>query len=425
MARRRRRQKVPNQKGLCGSACWDLIGKSMVKFAVDMEKNCPKEPEKLCDLEEEKRKHAEEKNEPQTCMFDMCTMSMGPLGTLSDVCKAGNITGALGPGSMYKMSLCVLNSFTMICDSVCHATCQSDNAAERTLFCANKTAEEEEEPVECSDDQQSASEMEDMFNLMCAKNEEGKYCQAMGGEWEKKGAFKGDPTEVFPDPCAIDCNSPTGQALKDMGCCWGSFINAAENNPAIMQMDELNTVKAATFKCAGMEGMRICNGGVMLPTEVLTGKKGVSTCPTTTLDFRRLKATVAKDLKVPSTQISLVACTSGGSTGCEGGSRRLASTTATLNYAVKVTGSDKQGLETKKASVSSSIAAELAKAPVPTSKPTSKPTSEPTSKPTSKTTSKPTSKPIAPVASVSASMFTRGAFMNLLLGMSVMASCMH
>merc|ERR1719262_335599 len=77
--------------------------------------------------------------------------------------------------------------------------------------------------------------------------------------------------------------------------------------------------------------MKICNSGGMVPTEIISG------------------------LAVPSKRVSLVACTAGGNSECEGGSRRMASTSASLNYAVKVTGKDEQALAAKKASVSTSM----------------------------------------------------------------------
>lgn len=207
---------------------------------------------------------------------------------------------------------------------------------------------------------------------MCVKNNKGENCQALAGEWTTKGAFAGDPTDVFPDPCAINCSSITGQAIAAMGCCWGTFINMAEGNTAFMKEKELRAVKAATFKCAGMKGMEVCNTGTMLPTEVLSGKVGVSTCPATTLEVRKFQAQLAKKLKVPSSHVSIVACLLGEKSGCEGGSisssgRRLPSAIASLNYAVKLTGSNATALAVKKASVSSDIQAELAKAPTPTS----------------------------------------------------------
>jgi len=126
----------------------------------------------------------------------------------------------------------------------------------------------------------------------------------------------------------------------------------AEGNPAIMPEKELRVVKAATFKCAGMKGMKICNSGGMVPTEIISGKLGLGACPSTTLEVRSLKAQIGQGLAVPSKRVSLVACTAGGNSECEGGSRRMASTSASLNYAVKVTGKDEQALAAKKASVS-------------------------------------------------------------------------
>lgn len=331
----------------------------MVKMSADMENNCPKEVAKPCDLEAEKKKQAKEAKEPQTCMFDMCAMSLGPLGTMADVCaNPKGVAAQLGPTTGYNMTTCVLTSFDMICGSVCKQNCKADNKAERAMFCAPKNASDAEEPVECKDDSQSSGNMEDMFNLICAKNEKGEYCQALGAAWEKKGAFGGDPTEVFPDPCAINCASVTGQAIASMGCCWGSFINAAEGNPSIMKEKELRVVKAATFKCVGMAGLAVCKGGALLATDIIPGKIGVQKCPATTIEIRRLQAKLALDFSVSSKHVTIVVCTPAGKTACEGGGRRLASSTSSLVYAVKVTGSDQSKLSAKKTAVAAKIQVE-------------------------------------------------------------------
>jgi len=360
---------------LCQSECWTQISSAMVTMVANMEKNCPVEPTEACDLEAEKQRWAEEKEAQETgevanatCAFDMCQMDMG-VGTLDAVCNdAEGLVGVFGPDTLYNMSLCTLSSFQMICDGFCSTACQTNNAEERKFMCAPRDPSEvEEAPVECKDDSQSSQEMEDMLNLMCSQNENGEYCQAIAAEWEAKGAFSGDPTEVFPDPCVIDCSEATGQAIAAMGCCWGSFINVAERNTAMMAEEELRAVKAATFKCAGVAGMSICNTGTTVPTEVLAGKMGVQTCPATTLDLQTFVAQLAVNLEVTSSVVAVMTCIAG-STSCEGGSRRLTtSSSASLTYTVKVSGSDSEKMAAKKASVTSKILAEEVKAPVPTS----------------------------------------------------------
>jgi len=196
--------------------------------------------------------------------------------------------------------------------------------------------------------------MKDSFNLMCAYNPTKKfYCQQKAMEWEKKGAFKDDPDVIFPNPCDVDCNKPTGKAIADMGCCLGSLVFVMEKTKQ-MSAKEIRAVKAATYKCGGMKALQVCNGkdsGIMLPTKVMPGKSRVDKCPATSAEEKTFKTVLAKALKVKPVELSLVACVPAGSS-CEGGSRRMGGTHDdahdstpsasgnTMNYKVTVSGSE-------------------------------------------------------------------------------------
>merc|ERR1719453_2521083 len=199
-------------------------------------------------------------NEHEQCLFDMGKMSMGPAGTLADVCKKG-VVKELGPDSMFKMDMCALSSMEFICDAILSSDCATDNAEERKLFCQTNSEDDEKEEPDCDNPPPNEQEaMTDNFNQMCAYNPTGKfYCQQAGAEWEKKGAFKEEPEEIFPNPCDIDCNNPTGKAIAAMGCCLGTLIAGSEKH-GHMSAKALRSAKAATFKCGGMKAMQVCSG---------------------------------------------------------------------------------------------------------------------------------------------------------------------
>merc|ERR1711957_860793 len=59
------------------------------------------------------------------------------------------------------------------------------------------------------------------FELMCMENtEEGFFCAEKMQELQNTGAFSEDnPSDAFPDLCAINCDTATGKAIKALGCC--------------------------------------------------------------------------------------------------------------------------------------------------------------------------------------------------------------
>merc|ERR1711862_659194 len=116
--------------------------------------------------------------------------------------------------------------------------------------------------------------MEAAFNMMCAKNKKGDYCMQKGMEWEKKGAFATETvTEEFPDLCSINCTSKSAEAIKDLGCCFGTMLDMMAK--AGEDKAEVKMASAVALKCGGQESLAIC-GGSAVPTAILTGKQSVA-----------------------------------------------------------------------------------------------------------------------------------------------------
>jgi hypothetical protein len=216
---------------------------------------------------------------------------------------------------------------------------------ERKLFCGQDDEDETtEEEVECAEEgDPSASELGDEFNFICLKNPAtGFYCQAKAAELETTGAFQGTPTEEFPDPCAINCSSPTGVAISQMGCCMGSLLVISERYGIFTHAEEI-TARAATYKCGGIVAMTACNGenaGNLVPTETVIGEYPVDSCPSTKAESDLKAEDIARGLQMSSRNVNLIACQRGG-TDCLGqGGRRLSGNK--LEYQVLVTGSSSQ-----------------------------------------------------------------------------------
>jgi len=345
----RRLQSMPDIdfSSLCTSKCWAAIKTSMIKMVVDVEKNCGKDAMKDPACDKSKTGDApppdDSSSEAEQCLFDMGKMSLGPEGTLAEVCTKG-VVKTLGPDTMYKMDMCMLSSFDFICDAILSTACATDNTQERKLFCQPPSKDDEpEDPPDCDAPKSSEQEaMTDNFNQMCSYNPTGKfYCQQEAAAWEKKGAFKEEPEEIFPNPCDITCDNPTGKAIAAMGCCLGSLIAGSEKH-GHMSAKALRSAKAATFKCGGMKAMQVCSGansGMIKATKIFAGKQSVDTCPTTSAAEKKVKAALAKTLDVTPGSLSLMACVPAGSS-CEGGSRRVAATGNTIHFATTVSGSD-------------------------------------------------------------------------------------
>jgi len=373
----RRLQSMPDVDfgKLCTSKCWTAIKTSVVKMVDDMEKNCGagaltnEECKKPGDTEKDGTgapadpAPKEENQQDSPCLFDMGKMPMGPLGTLADACKAG-VVKSLGPDTIYKMDLCTLSTFGFVCTAVL-GDCATDNTQERKLFCQAPSADDKpEDPPNCDNPPDSEGDaMVNSFNQMCAYNPTGKfYCQQKAAAWQKKGAFKDEPEVLFPNPCDIDCNKPTGKAILEMGCCMGQFIAGGLKGSG-MSAKAFRSAKAAVFKCGGMKAMEVCTGalsGMITPTKIFAGKQSVATCPATDAAEKETKAALAKTLAVSPGSLSLVACVPADSS-CEGGNRRMAASTSTINYAVKVTGST-TAIAAKEKAVKAKIAANNAPA---------------------------------------------------------------
>lgn len=218
----------------------------------------------------------------------------------------------------------------------------------------------------------SADSMKEMFNFLCLKNvDAGKnfYCMQKFTQWEAAGAFKDNPTQEFPDPCLINCDTPTGKGIAELGCCMGSMMHAMEKmGDSGMSAAEMRAAKAAMYKCGGTEAFKICNGtgtGLLVPTELLQGKRSVSTCPANPAQAKEIQVLVANGLGVKTSEVSLITCKPATSTcdqgsGTSGGRRmedkRHLSASNTMEYTVTITASDSTKLAAQRAAVTAKVA---------------------------------------------------------------------
>merc|ERR1719362_431205 len=100
-----------------------------------------------------------------------------------------------------------------------------------------------------------------MFNMICLKNPvDDFYCYEKIANDTKKGAWQEEgPEDTFPDPCDIDCDTPTAKAISGLGCCFATLLDASHK--ADMMTDrQLRLAKAGADKCGGTEAWTLCSG---------------------------------------------------------------------------------------------------------------------------------------------------------------------
>jgi len=293
--------------------------------------------------------------EESDCVFDACAL-------MATMCDEASTMAQITGGDQ-----CIQSTFDFMCNGLCSASCTdpTKSVEERKLFCSpgdsgESGGEEYEEPPECGaqdDSTPDAKAMGEMFNFMCLKNSEKNFfCMTKGAEFETAGAFEGSADEEFPNPCAVDCSTATGQAIKEMGCCMGSLLAVGEKH-GMMTHAELISAKAATYKCGGQTAMIPCtdaNAGLVMPTAAIVGSMAVDTCPATKAETMAKQVFIANALQAQPKQVSIMACPRDG-VGCKGSGRRLSG--ASVEYTVTVTGTDAQvqaqitAMETKAAEI--------------------------------------------------------------------------
>lgn len=323
---------------LCSDTCWDQATGGMISlvhlmedpqcaatFAGDEEEGPNEEPD------------PDEEEESDQCLFDMCADP-----TFQMICNPDTDL------SVFNLGPCMVPLFRFVCDSICHASCQLQDAPARQVFCSPETHEEEEEEEDQEELAMSPDSMADMFNFMCLYNPNKEfYCQQKGMEWEAAGAFEGGPVDEFPDPCNIDCSSPTGQAIAELGCCMAGLVHISEK-AKMLTLEELRVAKAAMHHCGGDDAFNFCSGkssGMTAPAELIRGSFLTDACPTSRTSEGSLKAIVADELGTRASAIDIVACVSGVAGAC--GGRRLGSGVS-VDYTVTLMGSNASMLASQK-----------------------------------------------------------------------------
>jgi len=171
--------------------------------------------------------------------------------------------------------------------------------------------------------------MSDMFGFMCSTNPAKEYCYAKALGWANKGAFQDTVQELFPDVCAIDCNTLTGKAIQDLGCCMaGSMIG--------MSAAEQKAARTAVYACGGLEAITFCGKSLPIPQVMLVGAKGLETCPTSEAEEMTTLKLIASAIGVPTATVRSLVCKATGAA-C-GGGRRLGEAKYTMEYTVRVKG---------------------------------------------------------------------------------------
>merc|ERR1719436_1348453 len=118
------------------------------------------------------------------------------------------------------------------------------------MFCPSKTDDKDGGSSDTEEHfDASVAAMEDMLNFICLRNPEGFYCYDKVVEVQKGRAFLEDSAlEAFPDPCNINCSSPTANAIDDLGCCFGGLLDISHRYD-LMTAAELRSAKAAASSC--------------------------------------------------------------------------------------------------------------------------------------------------------------------------------
>ena len=332
-------KEMPDFSKMCKSACWTSITTGLVAMYKKLEAD-PVCAAQMTSDTECKSNSTRRLEEDKSCMFtDTCT-------SLKTFCDDPSKIPSYGYDN------CTTPIVEWICDSICGTACTADHVEEKKLFCSGDDGSSDDSGDDSDDSCESGMDgdaMADAFNLMCVVDPDGEYCLDQYFAWEKKGAFKSESaSEEFPDPCAIDCSTPTGKAIKDMGCCMAISLD-------FMKGAEYKAAAAAVYTCGGKQGLTMCDtSSQAIPAEVLIGGKGLATCPTTAAESAATQKSLAVELKTKKKDIKLVVCTVTDST-CGGGGRRLAEVAKnTMTYTVKVKGS-KDEIAAKKAAMETNM----------------------------------------------------------------------
>lgn len=353
---------------MCNSACWMNISTGITKMYSLMNS-----PECRATFNHRRLQESEESEPGESdCIFDSCDQQTMPCDwfthdprldippeQLDPTNKEFNFT-AMTLNFTVGMMLdhpCVRPSIEFTCHGVCSQSCMSNNKNERKMFCPGDAegdshherrlpdgtpppggdgndhhdgtpppggdGNDHHDDKDDKDDDMSPEDMATMFNMLCLKSDD-FYCYDKIKEDTEKGAWSEDgPADTFPDPCNIDCSTPTAQAIKELGCCFASLMDASHRT-GMMSTAELRLAKAGAAECAPKTAMTLCGHtpvetlltvvNASLPmtcadlarrerqfTEVFTEETGdqaditVLTCQDRSCDGRRLQDTDGKE----------------------------------------------------------------------------------------------------------------------------------